>query len=833
LTFYEFIKRCWILTKTISIAKIKMTNRPKYIEVAVALPVWGTFTYLVPDSLSGASLQGKRVLVPFGQRRVTGYVLEEIENKDDKEIKAVSDILDDSPLFPSSMISFFRWISDYYIHPVGEVIKTALPGGLNLYEVSNLYITDIGRESLQNKQPACPEEKILSLLMESPGSIKELCVRMKDEVPGSLIYSLEQKGWIKKIREIKSAKTKAKTERYVSLRDDMEIPGSLSRQKIKIIDTLKSSGEISVKKLRERFPGAARLINSLDKNGYVRVFQKPVYRDPFGETINQDIAPVPTLEQDKVISEIAANLGKGFFSYLLSGVTGSGKTEVYMQLASLAIKKGYSVLVLVPEIALISQMGSRFRARFGECVSILHSGLSSGEKYDQWLRIAAGETSITIGARSAIFAPFKNTGLIIVDEEHDTSYKQDGGLRYNARDLAVVRAKLAGCPVLLGSATPSVQSYYNISKRKISEVRLTKRVEERSLPEISVVDLKESRDLRGIRRYISEELIIGMKETLARNEQILLFLNRRGFAGFPVCGRCGEALKCRNCDISLTLHRAANAYKCHYCGFTRAANSGCTKCSSFEIKPFGLGTEKIEAAVKSLFPAARVARMDSDTTIRKGSTFKILKCLKEKTIDILVGTQMVAKGHDYPGITLVGVICADQSLAFPDFRSGERTFQLLAQVAGRAGRGDSPGKVILQTYNPEHFSIISAKNQDYRPFYEKEILLRKALNYPPFSRMIQIRIYGKDKKKTGDYAKSLGDFCVGFRKEFNLKSVDILGPVEAPVPKIAGRFRWQILLKGKEIKQLHRLARTVLVENMQKGSRDVGVIVDVDPYSMM
>jgi len=810
-----------------------MKNHPKYIEVAVALPVWDTFTYMVPESLLDVTLQGKRVLIPFGQRKVTGYVLEEAENKDEKEIKAVLDILDDNPLFPPSMIPFFRWISDYYMHPVGEVIKTALPGGLNLYEVSKFFITDRGKEALDKKRPASSEERILTLLAESPKGVKDLYAELKDKVPGHLLYSMEHKGWVEKRREIKSGKTKAKTERYISLTGNEPIPGFLSESRLKIIEILKASGEVSVKRIMETVPGAARLINSMGKEGHVKILSRPVYRDPFGETISPDTAPVPTLEQDDVITEIAGFLGKGFFSYLLSGVTGSGKTEVYMQLASLAVKEGYSVLVLVPEIALISQMEGRFRARFGECVSILHSGLSAGEKYDQWLRIAGGKTPIAIGARSAIFAPFKDIGLVIVDEEHDSSYKQEGGLRYNARDLAVVRAKLANCLVLLGSATPSVQSYHNISKRKIFEVKLTKRVEERNLPEISVVDLKKNRDLRGIRRYISEELICGMKEALARKEQILLFLNRRGFAGFPICGRCGEALKCKNCDISLTLHKSADAYKCHYCGFTKAANSRCIKCGSFEIKPLGLGTEKIEAAAKSLFPEARVARMDSDTTVRKGSTVKILRGLKEKTIDILVGTQMVAKGHDYPDITLVGVICADQSLAFPDFRSGERTFQLLAQVSGRAGRGSSPGKVILQTYNPEHFSIISAKNQDYRSFYEKEILFRKALNYPPFSRMIQIRIYGKDKKKTVDYAKALGDLCIGFKKEFNMNSVDILGPIEAPVPKIAGRFRWQILLKGKEIKQLHRFARTIIIENAQKGNRDVGVIVDVDPYFMM
>lgn len=327
-----------------------------------------------------------------------------------------------------------------------------------------------------------------------------------------------------------------------------------------------------------------------------------------------------------------------------------------------------------------------------------------------------------------------------------------------------------------------------------------------------------------------------MKETLSRKEQVLLFLNRRGFSGFPVCGTCGEAVRCKNCDISLTLHKSANAYKCHYCGFTKAAGSGCSKCGSSDIKNLGLGTEKVETAVKSLFPEARVERMDSDTTVRKGSTVKILKGLSEKSIDVLVGTQMVAKGHDYPDITLVGIICADLSLAFPDFRSGERTFQILAQVAGRAGRGTAKGRVILQTYNPEHFSILSARDQDFKSFYEKEIRCRKELNYPPFSRMIMIRLSGRDKKRTRECAKAIGECCNALRAENKpfKKSVDVLGPIEASVTRIAGRFRWQILLKGDDSKQLHRFVRKIIFEKAQKiCGRDVGMIVDVDPYFMM
>ncbi|RPH51337.1 MAG: primosomal protein N' [Desulfobacteraceae bacterium] len=816
-----------------------MVKSPRYIEVAVALPVNGSYTYIVPEGMADISLQGKRVLVPFGQRRITGYVLGESEaeneHKDDKDIKAIIDVLDEKPLFQPSMVPFFEWISDYYMHPIGEVIKTALPGGLNLYEIINYAITDKGKTA-DKKQAAISEERVLSLLEKSPMSARAICREMNGNISSALLYSMEKRKLIEKKKEIKPGKTKTITESYVSLSWNCFPSGKISKSQEKLLDCLKSFGELSLKRLKEFVPGASRAVRVLEDRGYITSSRKPVYRDPFGESISPDIAPVSTMEQEKVISETGRFLGKGFAPFLLTGVTGSGKTEVYMKLASFAVTQGFSVMVLVPEIALISQMERRFRARFGECVAILHSGLSAGEKLDQWSRITDKKIPVVIGARSAIFAPLSNTGIIIVDEEHDSSYKQEGGLKYNARDLAVVRAKLENCVVLLGSATPSVQSYYNVSIKKFSELTLTKRVENRTLPEITVVDLRKSRDSRGIRRFFSEELICSMKKALANKEQVLLFLNRRGFSGFPVCGACGEAVRCKNCDISLTFHKSANAYKCHYCGFTKSSGSDCNKCGSSEIKLLGLGTEKVEAAVKSLFPDAKVERMDSDTTVRKGSTVKILKGLREKSTNVLVGTQMIAKGHDYPGITLVGIICADLSLAFPDFRAGERTFQLLAQVAGRAGRGASKGRVILQTYNPEHFTILSAKDQDFKSFYEKEILFRKELNYPPFSRMIMIRISGRDKKRTFECAKAVGEYCKALKaenKSFH-KSVDILGPIESSVTRIASRFRWQILFKGNDSRALHSFVRKIMFENALKiCGRDVSMSADVDPYFMM
>ncbi len=807
-----------------------------HIDVAVALPVYNTFTYGVPESFASFVAIGKRVLVPFGQRRVTGYIVGSGNTDTDKDLKLILDVLDDSPLFVPSMVPFFQWISDYYKHPLGEVIKAALPGGLTIYDVATITIADRGYQALRQGSVTPIEKQILQCLASGPCRQKDLSKTINQSIPAALIQSLERRGRITKARELGGGKTKVRTQRYVTLVETGLSTAELSPARQKILETLKAHREISVKELKRYVPSAPTLIRSLKDDGFVKIIQKRVYRDPLGESIRPDAVPRLTQEQQHVVKRVCEHLNGGFSTFLLQGVTGSGKTEVYMQVAADAVRNGHSVLVLVPEIALITQMERRFRARFGERIAVLHSGLSAGERFDQWDRILNKAVDIAIGARSAIFAPFENIGLIIVDEEHDTSYKQETRLRYNARDLAVVRAMLNNCVALLGSATPSVQSYYNVCQQKFAEVTLTKRIEKRPLPEIHVVDLRDSRDARGIRRFITSELHDAMRETLARGEQTLLFLNRRGFASFPICASCGQAIRCKHCDISLTLHQKANAYKCHYCGFSRASSSRCSVCGSSRIKHLGLGTEKVESALNELFPEARVARMDRDTTTRKGSILTLLRGIKNRTIDILVGTQMVAKGHDFPNITLVGIICADLSLSFPDFRAGERTFQLLAQVAGRAGRGDVPGRVILQTFNPDHFSIQAAKNQDFKTFYAQEIEFRHALNYPPLSRMIQLKISGKDPAKTETHVRSLGKACHDLKAQNPAlyRTVEILGPIEASLTRIAQFYRWQIILKSVHTKALHDFTGRLLADHATSfGRRDVKVVVDVDPYFMM
>lgn len=807
----------------------------EYIEVAVALSVYNTFTYRVPENLSFFAAIGKRALVPFGRRRVTGYILGPSEDMDHGEIKLILDILDETPLFHSSMIPFLRWIADYYMYPIGEVIKNALPGGLNLYDFVDVAITEKGKNALIKDNPTPLQNEILCHLKLKSCGLKNLCAKIKSQIPNSLIQAMEKQNLIICKRELKGKRTGPKMERYVSMINPDISTDKLSAQKMQILHVLRNKDEISVKKLTGLVPTASRLIKPLEKAGYVSIFNKRTYRDPFGESIIPDNPYKLTTEQEKAVSTVIDLLGKGFATCLLAGVTGSGKTEVYLQIAAEAIKLKISVLILVPEIVLISQMERRFRARFGDCVALLHSRLSAGEQYDQWMRIARQEVRIAIGARSALFAPFADMGIVIVDEEHDTSYKQETGLCYNARDLAIVRAKLMNGVALLGSATPSIQSYYNVKTKKFIELNLTKRVEKRPLPEITVVDLRKTRDVRGIGYFITSELYKALKKTLSRGEQTILFLNRRGFAGFPVCASCGASLTCKNCDISLTLHQKANAYKCHYCGYSLAGTSNCAKCGSSRIKLLGLGTEKVEEAVKHLFPDARVARLDRDTIRQKHAMLSILKGIKDHTTDILIGTQMVAKGHDFPNITLVGIICADLSLNFPDFRAGERTFQLLAQVSGRAGRGTVPGRVILQTYNPDHFSIEAAKNQDFKAFYNKEIVFRKALNYPPFSRIILLKISGKDMKKTQRYAMDIGDLCSELKNNNHfIKTVEILGPITAPLPRIAKHFRWQILIKGLSAEHLHRFVHQLLVKNRERiSSRDVKMVIDVDPFFMM
>jgi primosomal protein N' (replication factor Y) (superfamily II helicase) len=826
-----------------------------YINVAIALPVYKTYLYEVPDKLAKNSEIGKRVLVSFGKRKVTGYILG-YENEDKLadfkgKVLEVIEILDENPIFPENMTDFFKWTSNYYFYPIGEVIKNGLPKGINLYD--NIYYSIAPNllpqkieEFNENEQKNSFKKEILKTLSDSKKglTLKTLCRKLNKEIPPSFLKSMEKADFIIKSNRITGKSKRYKIQKYVKINSklkpdiysDTYNENDLPKSQKKIIDILKEKKDIAVSKLSKRVSSPYNALKSLEKNKIITIFNKKIYRDPFGDAIEPDTPHALNSEQKEIVGKITSSLNYGFKTWLLAGVTGSGKTEVYMHIAKKCIENKKEVLILIPEIALISNIEKRFRARFGERVAVLHSGLSSGERYDQWMRIINKNAQIVIGARSSIFAPLCNIGAIIVDEEHDTSYKQADSFGYNAKDLAVVRAKLCGCAAVLGSATPSIQSYHNVLTKKYEGVYLNERIEKRALPRVQIVDMREKKGLKGIGSLISHELRKEIKETLSSKKQALLFLNRRGFASFPMCALCGAPIRCKNCDISLTFHKKDNAYKCHLCGYLKPADSICPACGSKSIKKMGFGTEKIEKAVSDIFPQARIARMDKDTTSKKGSIVKILKTVQDGDIDILIGTQMIAKGHDFPNITLVGIICADISLNFPDFRASEHTFQVLAQVAGRAGRGDTPGRVILQTFNPDHFSIITAKKQSHKEFFEKETEFRKILDYPPFSRLIQIKIKGKSFEDTEKHADLLGDICKKIQKKDKtfLNLIQILGPVESPISRISSMFRWQLLIKGKTFSSLHNFTKKLFYNNQRLfNDKKIKVVIDVDPFFML
>lgn len=815
-----------------------VTETDVHIEVAVALPVDGTFTYRVPSSTAGDLPAGKRVLVPFGRRRVTGYVLGPADPEAvpaGVKILNILDILDETSLFPAEMIPFFRWAADYYLHPLGAVIETALPGGINPYEERIVSLTPEGMADQQ--RPRSPlKVKVLDHLRGGPCSVQSLQRQVDATVTLSLLRTLRDAGWVSWERRIRPGTAGPQTERWASAAGDpVQVTEALTDKRRAVYERLLAEGPLPVRTLRETAASAPTMLRRMADEGQVVLCDRPVHRDPFGEPIIPEPPHRLTPDQQLAVSTAESRLGEGYAAFLLMGVTGSGKTEVYLHLTAAALSRDRTAVILVPEIALMSQMARRFRARFGERVAVLHSGLSAGQRHDQWMRISSGEAPVVLGARSAVFAPASRPGLLVVDEEHDSSYKQEGGLFYNARDLAAVRARDAGAVLMLGSATPSVQSLYNVRAGKLADLRLPKRVAARPLPEITVVDLKTVPPGQGPRQWFTPPLLESMTRALDEGEQVLLFLNRRGYATFPVCVGCGEAMRCRHCDVTLTYHQSKNAYRCHLCGYFQGPKTPCGVCGDPRIKRLGFGTEKIEAAARALFPEARLGRLDRDTTARKGSLVRILKQLRDGEIDILVGTQMITKGHDFPNITLVGIICADLSLSFPDFRAGERTFQLLAQVAGRAGRGDRPGRVILQTYNPTHYSITAARSQDVERFYHREIEFRKPLGYPPFSRLIQIRIRAKDPRKAEAAARELGDRCRRIQASApeRFGSVEVLGPIEAAVPRVAGYHRWQMLLKGTRATALRGLVRETIAETPQLlTSREVRVAVDVDPLFM-
>jgi primosomal protein N' (replication factor Y) (superfamily II helicase) len=739
---------------------------PDIIEVAVPLPVEGSFHYRLPAELISLAEPGKRVLVPFGRRKVTGYILGRTKAPE-TELREVIEILDPEPLFNADELEFFRWAAAYYLHPLGEVIRAALPPGINL----------------------------TSRLQEG--------------------------------EEVMAGGAAALTEKFYTIATEPGVPPRLGAKGGEILDWLRSEGEAPVSRIRERFPAPYAPLKRLVELGLVVEETREVYRDPFrDEPAGRDEPHELNPHQAAALEEIAAAVAAGKFSpFLLHGITGSGKTEVYLRAIAAVLERGKSALVLVPEIALTPQLVGRFRRRFGCGIAVLHSGLSAGERYDEWRRIRRGEASIVIGARSAVFAPITGIGIVVVDEEHEGSYKQSEGFRYNARDLALVRGKMAGAAVVLGSATPLVTSYHAATEGKLRLLELPGRVRDLPLPDVRLIDMRDRK-----RALLAPSLVTALRENLEAGGQTLLFLNRRGFATFLICGGCGHVFRCPNCSVTLTYHKGRGRNYCHYCDYSLPAPSLCPGCGSGDISLLGQGTERIEEEVATLFPEARIARMDRDTTTAKGSHVRILRGLADGSIDILIGTQMIAKGHDFPGVTLVGVVSADGSLNLPDFRSAERAFQLVTQVIGRAGRGDAPGRVLVQTLSPDHYALERAVAHDFDGFCRDEISFREETGYPPFSFLAALHFSGNLEPQVRRGAEEAAEMLRRLVRERRGR-VEILGPAAAPLSRVRGKFRWQILLKAYRRGSLHPLLASC--RSLWTPPAGVRLGVDIDPVDLL
>ncbi len=610
------------------------------------------------------------------------------------------------------------------------------------------------------------------------------------------------------------------------------------------LSTSFKDGVVPYGELRKMYSGAGKVLSNLLEKNTVNCMEKRIFRNPFGEPLCHFARPEQlTDEQENCVRSIASFLGrkegkleKTFQTFLIHGVTGCGKTEIYLRAAERCLELGRDVLVLVPEIALASQLEAHFVSRFNDQVVLLHSGMSAGVRFDQWSLAATGKARIVIGARSAVFAPLADPGLIIVDEEHDSGFKQDDSLCYQGRDLAVLRGKYNKAVVLLGSATPSVTSYFNCQQGKYKLLELKKRVRDRSLPRVELVDLRNKAE-KNANKSLGKKLTSQLVANLEQGNQSLLLLNRRGFSSIMLCRECGEVVRCRQCNVSLTYHKNKDKLICHYCGYSLGVQLLCSKCHSTELIPVGYGTERVEQELRDLLPEARIGRLDTDTAVDRKKFHSILRKMHRGEIDILLGTQMIAKGHDFPGVTLVGVIWADGGINMPDFRASEKTFQLLSQVTGRAGRGEKPGHVIIQTLRPDHYAISLSSQHDYKQLFEKEIESRGQVGFPPHVRMINLRISGPEKDHVQQSCNRLAAYIRQWIKDVgqdnSASCPTLLGPVPSPLDKLRGRYRWQALLKGGDHKYLHRLCSQIVEKKTEFLKGKTRITVDVDPENMM
>ncbi|MEC0985595.1 primosomal protein N' [Bacillus safensis] len=785
------------------------------------------FDYRVPDRFKDLVKAGMRVVVPFGPRKIQGFVTKVKEETDIKtgSIKEIVDLFDLSPVLTDELLELSHWLTEKTLSYHITALQSMLPAAMKAKYEKEIQV--LSEEELPQSLKELFGQRESILYADIPSEQLKQIQKHVQKGHLEVRYHVSQKSGKKKVRMLQLAVSKEKLEEK-----QQQLKKNAVKQKA-LISYLLQAGEATflAKDLQQQTGASSQTLKTFIQEGLLTESYEEVYRDPYRD---REFTPSASLDLTPEQTEAAKHIHQAVSedqhaTFLLHGVTGSGKTEIYLQTIDHVLQKGKEAIVLVPEISLTPQMVQRFKERFGSNVAVLHSGLSTGEKYDEWRKIHRKEVKLVVGARSAVFAPFENLGMIIIDEEHESSYKQEEMPRYHAKDVAIERAVRHQCPVVLGSATPSLETYARAKKGVYTLLPLKHRVNQQQMPHVSLIDMRE--ELRnGNRSMFSEELMIRLKEVLERKEQAVLFLNKRGYSSFVMCRDCGYVEQCPHCEISLTYHRYQKRLKCHYCGHEAPVPSECPECHSEHIRYFGTGTQRVEEELTKVLPEARVIRMDVDTTSRKGAHEKLLTSFGNKEADILLGTQMIAKGLDFPDVTLVGVLSADTSLHIPDFRSSEKTFQLLTQVSGRAGRHEKAGSVIIQSYTPSHYSIELTKQHDYEAFYEQEMLHRRHQSYPPYYFLAMVTVSHEEVTK----AAHVTDQIVQFLKMNCAPNTRILGPAASPIAKIKDRYRYQCVIKYKRENELASLLRKIQ-DHYQKEmeQKQLMISIDMNPYMMM
>lgn len=802
----------------------------KIASVIVDVPAKQTdraFDYLIPAQWLETIQPGMRVIVPFGPRKIQGFVTEIKAESEFKKLREIIEPMDLEPVLNQELLELGNWLTENTLCFKIYAFQAMLPAALKAkYEKKVKLSIDVKLEELplQLQETFKNSEAILWDEALKEGLVPIL---QREAAKGHLevIYVVKERLKKKKLKYVIPLLSPADLELAVT-----SLPHRADKQKEVLMYFVNNTEPVELRQLLSQLSISAATVKALVDKGFLTEKDMEVYRDPYENRTFARTEPLSlTDDQQKAIMPILGSIEDKLHEvFLLYGVTGSGKTEIYLQSIQDVIEKGREAIVLVPEIALTPQMVNRFKGRFGNLVAVLHSGLSAGEKYDEWRKIQRKEVKVVVGARSAIFAPFENLGIIIIDEEHETSYKQEEMPRYHARDVAIERAQNNNCPVVLGSATPALETYARAQKGVYKLLSLPNRMNKRALPAVEIVDMRE--ELRaGNRSMFSRKLFELLKERIERKEQSVLFLNKRGHSSFVMCRDCGYVMNCPNCDISLTYHKVKEQMKCHYCGYESYVPTQCPECSSDYIRYFGTGTQKVEDELGKILPEAKVIRMDVDTTGQKGAHERLLKEFHEGKADILLGTQMIAKGLDFPNITLVGVLSADTMLHLPDFRSSEKTFQLLTQVSGRAGRHELPGEVIIQTYTPEHYSVELAGTQDYDRFYAREMMMRKAHHYPPFYYLALITISHEQLMTVVSATEKIAAYV---RSRISNHAV-VLGPAASPIPRINNRYRYHCLIKYKREPELNKTLKAILDQYQADPKSGLLVSIDVNPFILM